>query len=101
MEALIVERDEALGLARELAERRGTSVDDAVVASLRAALRETPPTTRLSPQPPRVPSLEDLTPEQRADYEAMRALVRDIARYRAPGGTSDHSDFYDENGLPI
>ena len=101
MDALIVDRDEALGLARELAERRGVSIDEAVVASLRASLRETWPDDRARPQPIRVPSLEELTPEQRADYEAMRALVRKAAAHRVPGATSDHSDLYDERGLPI
>lgn len=101
MDALIVESGEALGLARELAERRGTSIDDAVVTSLRAALRETLPTERPSPQSLHLPSLEDLTPGQRADYEAMRAVVRKIAPFRVPGGTSDHNHLYDENGLPI
>ncbi len=61
MEALIVDRDEALGLARELAERRGASFGEAVVASLRAALHETLPTDRPSPRSLRVPSLEELT----------------------------------------
>ncbi len=42
-----------------------------------------------------------LTPAQQADYGALRALVQDVASYRQPGATSDHSDFYDESGLPI
>ena len=39
-EALIVENDEAYALARELAERRGVSLEEAVVASLRSSLYE-------------------------------------------------------------
>ncbi len=101
MEALIVERDAALGLAKELAERRGTSVDDAVVASSRASLRETPLGEGPSPQPLRVPSLEDLTPERRCRYESLRGFVREIAAHKVPGATSDHRDMYDEHGLPI
>lgn len=101
MEALIVDRDEALGLARELAERRGTSVDEAVVASLRAALRETLLADRPSPRPLRVPSLEELTPDQRSRYEALRAFVHEVAAHKVPGATSDHRDLYDEHGLPI
>ena len=97
IEALIVERDEALGLAKELAERTGTSVEDAVVS----ALRETLPAEGLSPQPPRVPSLEDLTPERRRRYESLRGFVREIADYKVPGATSDHRDMYDDHGLPI
>ncbi len=42
-----------------------------------------------------------LTPAQQADYDILRALVQDVARYRQPGATSDHSDFYDGNGLPV
>ena len=101
METLIVESDEAFSLARELADRSGTSIDEAVVKSLRTSLSQVPPRDRPPQQPVRVPSLEDLTPEQRADYEARRAWVREIAKDRVPGGTSDHSDMYDENGLPI
>ncbi|WP_157063910.1 hypothetical protein [Methylobacterium tarhaniae] len=42
-----------------------------------------------------------LTPTQQANYKALRALVQDVARHRLPGATSEHSDFYDENGLPV
>ena len=41
----------------------------------------------------------DLTPTQRADYEALRALAREAAKHKLPGATSDHSDMYDEFGL--
>ncbi|MDP4023071.1 type II toxin-antitoxin system VapB family antitoxin [Methylobacterium sp. NEAU 140] len=101
MDALIVESDEALSLARELAERRGTSVDEAVIESLRAALSQALPRSPTPPQPVRVPELDELTPPQRASYESLRQLTREMAQYRLPGATSDHSDMYDENGLPI
>ncbi|TXM67725.1 hypothetical protein FV222_10085 [Methylobacterium sp. WL103] len=101
IEALIVERDEALGLAKVLGERTGTSVEDAVVSALRASLRETLPAEGLSPQPPRVPTLKDLTPERRRRYESLRGFVREIADHKVPGATSDHSDLYDDHGLPI
>lgn len=101
MDALILESDEAASLARQLAGRRGTSVDEAVVSSLRASLNGTLPSEHPPPRPVRVPSVEELTPEQRADYEAMKALVRELAAHRVPGATSDHGDMYDENGLPI
>lgn len=42
-----------------------------------------------------------LIPAQQADDDALRALVQEVARYRQPGAPSDHSDFYDENGLPV
>lgn len=101
MDALIVDGDEALGLARELADRRGTSIDEAVLTALRTSLSQAPPRDRPIPRPVRVPTLEDLTPEQRADYEAMRALVREFSVHRVAGATSDHSAMYDERGLPI
>jgi hypothetical protein len=28
-------------------------------------------------------------------------LVREFQKHKLPGATSDHSDMYDENGLPI
>lgn len=42
-----------------------------------------------------------LTSAQRKDYADLRALVTGVARYRLPGTTLDHSDLYDENGLPV
>lgn len=99
-ERLIVEDDEAHALARELAERRGVSVEEAIVASLRASLDEARP-ARPAPTPVRIPTLEELTPEQRADLEALRALIREAAPYIIPGASSDHRDMYDEHGLPI
>ncbi|WP_336488172.1 hypothetical protein [Methylobacterium nigriterrae] len=38
--------------------------------------------------------------EQRATYEALRAVALCGEADRRPGATSDHSDFYDEFGLP-
>lgn len=101
MDALIVEDGEAAGLARELADRKGTSIGEAVVASLRASLESAPPTSSALTGTLPVPTLEQLTPEQRADYEDLRALVRAAQAYIVPGATSDHSYLYDENGLPI
>jgi hypothetical protein len=31
----------------------------------------------------------------------LRALAREGAKHKKPGATSDHSDMYDEFGLPI
>ncbi|GJE25857.1 type II toxin-antitoxin system VapB family antitoxin [Methylobacterium organophilum] len=102
METLIVEDDEAYALARALAERRGTSIDEAVVASLRQALDAAP---RPEPMPAKtaalsVPPLEALTPEQRASYERFMALAREGAAQKLPGATSSHDELYDEFGLP-
>lgn len=102
-ETLIIEGDEAYALAHELAERRGMSLGEAVVSSLRASL-DTAAETPMREQargPVRIPTLEEMTPEQREDYEALRALVREASKHIVPGATSDHSYLYDENGLPI
>ncbi|MCJ2015064.1 type II toxin-antitoxin system VapB family antitoxin [Methylobacterium sp. J-076] len=101
IESLIVERDDALALARELADRRGTSVDDAVVEALRGTLARTEPPARAAPQPVRLLSYEELNPEQQASYDRLKALVEEYAPYRVPGATSDHRDMYDDYGLPI
>jgi hypothetical protein len=48
----------------------------------------------------RLPAVEELTPSQREEYEKLRALSREAAKHKFPGATSDHSDMYDEFGLP-
>jgi hypothetical protein len=45
-----------------------------------------------------LPTVEELTAEQRATYEYLRALSRESAESKLPGATSDHSDMYDEFG---
>lgn len=101
-ETLIIEGDEAYALAQELAERRGISLGEAVVASLRASLDTAaePPERAHAPRSIRIPTLEEMTPEQREDYESLRALVREASKHFVTGATSDHSYLYDENGLP-
>ncbi|KMO34632.1 hypothetical protein VQ02_18925 [Methylobacterium variabile] len=84
---LIIEGDEAVGIAERMARRLGTTPDEVVRRLLHEsearAVAETP-----------------LTPAQRDDYDTLRALVKEAARDKRPGATSDHSDFYDTNGLP-
>lgn len=48
----------------------------------------------------KLPGREGMNPAQKADYEALRALALEAARHKLPGATSDHSDLYDEFGLP-
>ena len=100
-ESLIVDNDEALILARELAERQGTSVDRAVVEALRGTLARTTAREHPVPEPVRLVPLDAMTLEQRARYDRLRELSEQCAPFRVPGATSDHSDFYDEHGLPI
>lgn len=101
MGALIVDDGEAVGLARRLAERQGISVNEAVISSLRSSLDNLSHPVSAPIQPRDVPAVADLSPEQRADYESLRALVEEAKRHLVPGATSDHSDMYDAYGLPI
>ena len=85
---LNVRSDEAFQLAHTIADETGQPLTTVVVEALRAYGDS---------QPKR----EDMTPSQRAPYEALRALSRETAKRKKPGATSDHSDMYDEYGLPI
>lgn len=85
---LNVRSDEAYRLARDIAERLDVTTTEAVVRALREY------GTRISP------SLDGMTPTQRAEYEALMALAHNAARHKKPGATSDHGDLYDEFGLP-
>ena len=99
-ERLIVEDEEAYALARELAERRGVSVVEAVVSSLRASLGTVTTSQSLAVKPFRIPALAELTPEQHETYDRLYAIARESAADKRPGATSDHRDLYDEYGLP-
>ena len=48
----------------------------------------------------RAPIRQELTPEQRTWLEEVFALAIESARHKPTGMTSDHSDLYDEFGLP-
>lgn len=101
-EALVIEDREAADLAHESAERRGVSVERAVVDPLREALSAAAVRpARSVPRPVRIPTLEEMTAAQRADLERLRTLVDGVQPRIKPGATSDHSDLYDEFGLPI
>lgn len=85
---LNIRSDEAHRLAHIISERLDQPVVDVIVQALREFGAKLPP-------------LDDLTPAQRAEYEALRELSRNAAKHKRPGATSDHSDMYDESGLPI
>lgn len=73
--------------ARELAQLMDSSLTEAV----RVALAD-----KLAAMRPHTPAL---TPQRR--IERVRALAREIrADLGAEAGTSDHSDLYDDDGLP-
>jgi hypothetical protein len=65
-ESLIVEREDALALAQELAELRGIAVDEAVVQALRGTLASTAPRNLEPPKPVPVIPYEEMTPDQQA-----------------------------------
>ncbi|MBP2149452.1 type II toxin-antitoxin system VapB family antitoxin [Xanthobacter autotrophicus DSM 597] len=85
---LNIRSDEAFETAQRLARRQGRPVTEVVVNALRAY------DAALS-------SDTALTPEQQAEYEALRQLARSAAQRAKEGAVSDHSDMYDEYGLPI
>jgi antitoxin VapB len=79
---LNIKNDEAHRIAKEIASHTGESLTSAVVVALRERL------DRL---------------RREASFEERKALVDEIIRRSgptAPGVTSDHSDLYDEMGLP-
>jgi antitoxin VapB len=87
---LNIRSDEAHRLATDLAKRLNTTTTKIVETALLEFDRKMPPGDAL-----------ELTPEQRAEHEAFMAIVREFQKHKLPGATSDHSDMYDENGLPI
>ncbi|GGK32043.1 hypothetical protein [Salinarimonas ramus] len=88
--------DRTYALAQDVARTTNRTVDEVVAEGLRR-LCDAEHGTRANPRPPvRTPSPEEIA-ERRA---AIRAMQEEIARMKPPGVTSDHSDMYDENGLP-
>jgi hypothetical protein len=86
---LNIRSDEAYRLAHEIAGRRKVPVTEVVLQALR---REAAP---------KVPELEELTPSQRADYDALKDASREFqASFIAGGRLLTDDDLYDENGLP-
>jgi antitoxin VapB len=84
---LNIRSDEAYERAHRLAKRRGASVTAVVTEALRRAEEQ-------SPRP-------EVSPEEAAEtFRILSELAREGGRRKKPGATSDHSDFYDEDGLP-
>ena len=84
---LSIRSEEAYRLAHVIADELGKPL----VQVVEDALRE---------YGSKLPQRDGMTPAQRADFEALRALSREAAKHKLPGATSDHSDMYDEFGLP-
>jgi antitoxin VapB len=85
---LNIRSDEAYETATTLAKRLNTTTTDVVLRALRKLAGEQAAATG------------PLTERQQRDYDALRAIVAEVARHKLPGATSDHSDMYDEFGLP-
>ena len=85
---LNIRSDEAYERAHRLARRRGESVTTVVTDALREA-EEQYPTPR------------EVPPEEAAEtIRILHELSERASKNKKPGATSDHSDLYDENGLP-
>ena len=85
---LNIRNDEVYRLAHEVAADMGKPVTEAMLTLLRAY------------KPATAPAVDRQTQEQRAWLEEVRALALEASRHKPPGMTSDHSDLYDEYGLP-
>ena len=86
---LNVRSDEAYETAHAIARRTRLTTTEVVEKALRQLEAQTPVKD------------EGMTPEQQKRFDALMALSQETAKYKLPGATSDHSDMYDENGLPI
>lgn len=86
---LNIRSDEAFARASDLARRLKKTTAEVIVEALRVYSEKVEPRDELG-----------LTPDQRADYEAIRELAREASRHAPPGLTSDHDWLYDANGLP-
>jgi hypothetical protein len=84
---LSVRSDEAYRLAHTIAE----ATDQPIVQVIVSALRD---------YGEKLPRRDGMTPTQRAERDALRALAREASKHKISGATSDHSDMYDEFGLP-
>ena len=86
---LNIRSDEAYALASTLAERNSLPTQEIVVRALRAYAD--------SDRQMR----DGMTTEQEAAFRQLLSLARRFRGKWKYGETSDHSDMYDEDGLPI
>ena len=85
---LNIRNDEAFHLAHAIADQTGKPITEIVATALKTYAAT-------------LPSREGMTPEQRATVDWLRDLSRRTSRRKKPGVSSDHTDMYDEFGLPI
>lgn len=86
---LNIRSDEAYDIAQRLAKKLGKTTTTIITSALREYERSQAPQPEVSPE------------EAERNFEFLMALSRETAKHAKPGATSDHSDFYDERGLPI
>jgi hypothetical protein len=86
---LNIRSDEAYQIAHDIADRLNITTTDVIVRALRVY------GSRMTP------SGDGMTPTQRAEFDALTEIAQKAARHKRRGATSDHSDMYDEFGLPI
>lgn len=87
---LNIRSDDAYRVANTLAKRLGTTTTDVVVRALR----------NLEQATFRVPTLEEMTPEQRAAFVAFEAMTSDLSERLGPDVASDRDTLHGEDGLP-
>ncbi len=85
MGQLNIKDDMLIAEAKALAAELGTST----IGALRAAVAEM-----------RARRDTERATRRQAKFEAISAIAERASGLFPPGSTSDHSDFYDENGLP-
>jgi hypothetical protein len=85
---LNIRSDEAYEIAHRAAKENGKTVTEVVTEALRVRHGSAKPA-------------REMPPEVSAEtYRVLMDLAREGARRKKPGATSDHSDMYDEYGLP-
>lgn len=87
---LNIRNDHAYETANRLARRLGASTTDVVVRAL----------DELDRRSFKAPTYQDLPAEQKADVDRILAMAAEVRKSLPEGVTSDHSDMYDEDGLP-
>ncbi len=85
---LNIRSDQAFAAAHHIADELGISTTKAVEIALQSMLKSVSGKSRIS----------ELKAKQ--NFELIMAAARISAQAAKPGNSSDHSDFYDENGLP-
>ncbi|HZY12983.1 MAG TPA: type II toxin-antitoxin system VapB family antitoxin [Beijerinckiaceae bacterium] len=86
---LNIRSDEAFETARTLAKHFGRTTTEIVIDALREYRSR-----RL------VPSQRITKEEAEEGYRILKEAAKEFAAGKYPGATSDHSDMYDEHGLP-